>query len=84
MDMDEAFIPYTRSDLNLPPKQESTREIYKEAIEDSPLMSLWRLFIMNFFGHRECVLTSANREADTSDRHLSPVRQLHSQIIVRY
>lgn len=53
MEMDEAFVPYTRSDLKLPSKQESTREVYKHAIEDSPLMSLWRLFVMNFFGHRK-------------------------------
>lgn len=53
MEMDEAFVPYTRSDLKLPPKPESSLEIYKHALEDSPLMSLWRLFIMNFFGHRK-------------------------------
>jgi hypothetical protein len=51
--MDEAFVPYTRQDYNLPSKEESTMDIYREALEDSPIYSLGRLLVMNFFGHRK-------------------------------
>lgn len=75
--MDEAFVPYTRSDLKLPSKPESSLEIYKHALEDSPLMSLWRLFIMNFFGHRkQCALLLLAVRADALHfRHLPYVRR---------
>lgn len=52
MEMDEAYVPYTRTDLGLPSEAQSTKEVYRDAIEDSPIYSLWRLFVMQFFGHR--------------------------------
>ena len=64
MEMDEAFVPRLRSDLKLPPRKESTKEIYKHAIEDSPIISLRRLLVMNLFGHRMCASLDQNSITD--------------------
>ncbi|KAI0088627.1 delta-12 fatty acid desaturase protein [Irpex rosettiformis] len=78
LEMDEAFVPYTRSDLRLPPKQECTKEIYKEAIEDSPLFSLWRLFVMQFFGHQTYLIwnTMGSKRFPEGSNHYTPINPL--------
>lgn len=50
MERDENYVPYTRSKYNLPDEQTVKKFDYSEAFEETPLATVYRLFIQQFFG----------------------------------
>ena len=45
MERDENYVPYTRSKYNLPKKQTAMKADYREVFEETPLATVYRLFI---------------------------------------
>ncbi|RXW15580.1 hypothetical protein EST38_g10275 [Candolleomyces aberdarensis] len=50
MERDENYVPYTRSTYNLPAEGKATPVDYTEAFEETPIYTLFRIFIMQAFG----------------------------------
>lgn len=50
MERDENYVPYTRSKYNLPKKQTAMKADYREVFEETPLVTVYRLFIQQSFG----------------------------------
>lgn len=50
MERDENYVPYTRSEYNLPEEKKATKFDYAEVFEETPLFTLVRMFIMQGFG----------------------------------
>ncbi|KAG6834999.1 hypothetical protein H0H93_005702 [Arthromyces matolae] len=50
MERDENYIPYLRSEYNLPPSDKSKKFDYAEVFEETPIWTLFRIFIMQGFG----------------------------------
>ncbi|KAG2003676.1 delta-12-fatty acid desaturase [Coprinopsis cinerea AmutBmut pab1-1] len=50
MERDENYVPYTRSKYNLPDETKATKADYEEIFEETPLWTLWRMFVMQMFG----------------------------------
>ncbi|KAF9459136.1 fatty acid desaturase-domain-containing protein [Collybia nuda] len=50
MERDENYVPYTRSEYNLPEEKKATKFDYAEVFEETPLFTLFRMFIMQGFG----------------------------------
>ncbi|KAF8220067.1 hypothetical protein L208DRAFT_1455665 [Tricholoma matsutake] len=50
MERDENYVPYTRSEYNLPEEKKATKADYAEVFEDTPLYTMIRMFIMQGFG----------------------------------
>lgn len=46
MERDENYVPYTRSEYNLPEEKKATKFDYAEVFEETPLFTLFRMFIM--------------------------------------
>jgi hypothetical protein len=46
MERDENYVPYTRSECNLPNEETATKADYAEVFEETPLWTLARMFIM--------------------------------------
>jgi hypothetical protein len=46
MERDENYVPYTRSEYNLPDEKKATKADYAEIFEETPLWTLTRMFIM--------------------------------------
>lgn len=46
VERDENYVPYTRSKLKLPEEKKATRADYAEIFEETPIYTLFRLFIM--------------------------------------
>lgn len=47
---DENYVPYTRSEYNLPPASKAKRTDYAEAFEETPIYTLVRVMIMQGMG----------------------------------
>lgn len=52
MELEEVYVPYDRSDFNLPPPHEARPNDYREAFEEAPIFQLARFAAMQFFGLR--------------------------------
>jgi len=50
MERDENYVPYTRSEFNLPDEKKATKADYSEIFEETPLYTLVRMFVMQGFG----------------------------------
>ncbi|KIY43723.1 hypothetical protein FISHEDRAFT_53632 [Fistulina hepatica ATCC 64428] len=50
MDRDETYVPFTRKSFALPNSKIAVRMDYTEVLEDTPLYTLFKLFIRQFFG----------------------------------
>ncbi|TFK32699.1 fatty acid desaturase-domain-containing protein [Crucibulum laeve] len=50
MERDENYVPYTRSSFKLPVEKEATRTDYAEIFEETPIYTLFRMFVMQAFG----------------------------------
>ncbi|KIY43773.1 hypothetical protein FISHEDRAFT_52616 [Fistulina hepatica ATCC 64428] len=50
MERDENYVPYVRSDYNLPPEKKATRADYAEVFEETPLWTMGRMLIMQGLG----------------------------------
>ncbi|TCD68732.1 hypothetical protein EIP91_009878 [Steccherinum ochraceum] len=50
IERDENYVPYERSDFKLPPEDRARRADYAEVFEETPIMTLGRLLIMQGFG----------------------------------
>ncbi|KAJ2934392.1 hypothetical protein H1R20_g2700, partial [Candolleomyces eurysporus] len=50
MERDENYVPYTRSTYNLPAEGKAAPVDYTEAFEETPIYTLFRVFIMQAFG----------------------------------
>ncbi|KAF8656529.1 hypothetical protein AX16_002493 [Volvariella volvacea WC 439] len=50
VERDENYVPYLRSEYNLPPQEKATKFDYAEVFEETPLWTLGRMFIMQAFG----------------------------------
>lgn len=50
MERDENYVPYTRTKFNLPPESKATSFDYAEVFEETPLFTIFRMFIMQAFG----------------------------------
>ncbi|RDB16067.1 Delta(12) fatty acid desaturase [Hypsizygus marmoreus] len=50
MERDENYVPYTRSEYNLPPEDKATKFDYAEVFEETPIYTLGRMLIMQGFG----------------------------------
>ncbi|KAF8312275.1 hypothetical protein DL93DRAFT_1332737 [Clavulina sp. PMI_390] len=50
MERDENYIPKTRKQRGLPPKETMSRVDYLELLDDTPIMTLWRLFRLQIMG----------------------------------
>jgi hypothetical protein len=48
MERDENYVPYTRSSFNLPDKKVATKIDYSEAFEETPIVTVYHLFIQQF------------------------------------
>lgn len=46
MERDENYVPYLRSEYNLPPEKQATKFDYAEVFEETPIWTLARMFIM--------------------------------------
>lgn len=46
MERDENYVPYTRSQFNLPAENLAKSTDYSEIFEETPLYTLYRMFIM--------------------------------------
>ncbi|KAF4582463.1 hypothetical protein EYR38_002588 [Pleurotus pulmonarius] len=50
IERDENYVPYTRSDYKLPPKEQAHKFDYAEVFEETPIYTLGRMLIMQGFG----------------------------------
>lgn len=50
IERDENYVPYTRSEVNLPPAASAKKTDYAEIFEETPLWTLMRVLIMQGFG----------------------------------
>lgn len=50
IERDENYLPYLRSDFKLPPPDRARRADYAEVFEETPIMTLGRLLVMQTFG----------------------------------
>ncbi|KAF7761477.1 hypothetical protein Agabi119p4_9469 [Agaricus bisporus var. burnettii] len=50
IERDENYVPYTRTAYNLPDQKSATKIDYSEVFEETPIMTIYRLFIQQFFG----------------------------------
>ncbi|KAG6917775.1 hypothetical protein DXG01_001180 [Tephrocybe rancida] len=50
MERDENYVPYTRSEYNLPEEKKATKFDYAEVFEETPIFTLFRMFVMQGFG----------------------------------
>jgi len=50
MERDENYVPYTRTAHNLPDQKSARKIDYSEAFEETPITTVYRLFIQQFFG----------------------------------
>jgi len=50
LERDENYVPYTRSDYNLPEKDKAHKFDYAEVFEETPMFTLGRMLIMQGFG----------------------------------
>ena len=50
MERDENYVPRTRKDYDLPPEKESIPLSYQEVFEDTPLVTLGRMSLMQLLG----------------------------------
>jgi omega-6 fatty acid desaturase (delta-12 desaturase) len=48
MERDENYIPNTRSQYKLPGKKLATKIDYSEAFEETPVVTVYRLFVQQF------------------------------------
>jgi hypothetical protein len=46
MERDENYVPYTRTDYKLPEATKATKADYAEVFEETPLLTLTRMVIM--------------------------------------
>lgn len=46
MERDENYVPYTRSQFKLPDEKSSKKTDYDELFEETPVYTMYRLFIM--------------------------------------
>lgn len=46
MERDENYVPYTRSSYKLPDEKTATKQDYDEIFEETPIYTLYRMFIM--------------------------------------
>ncbi|KAI0076538.1 hypothetical protein K474DRAFT_1597790 [Panus rudis PR-1116 ss-1] len=50
IERDENYVPYLRSDFKLPPQERARRADYAEVFEETPIMTLGRMLVMQAFG----------------------------------
>ncbi|KAH8102900.1 fatty acid desaturase-domain-containing protein [Cristinia sonorae] len=50
LERDENYIPYTRSQMKLPPPDRATRADYAEILEETPIYTAVMMFVMQAFG----------------------------------
>ncbi|KAH9940693.1 fatty acid desaturase-domain-containing protein [Amylocystis lapponica] len=50
LERDENYVPYTRGDYKLPPKERASRADYSELLDETPFLTLLRMFVMQAFG----------------------------------
>jgi len=50
LERDENYVPYVRSDFKLPPQERARRADYAEVFDDTPIMTLARLLVMQACG----------------------------------
>ncbi|KAL4260648.1 Fatty acid desaturase [Pleurotus pulmonarius] len=50
IERDESYVPYTRSDYKLPPKEQARKFDYAEVFEETPIYTLSKMLIMQGFG----------------------------------
>lgn len=48
MERDENYVPHTRAKYKLPDQKLATKIDYSEAFEESPIATVYRLFIQQF------------------------------------
>lgn len=46
MERDENYVPYTRSEYNLPDEKKATTADYAAVFEETPLVTLARMLVM--------------------------------------
>ena len=46
MERDENYVPYTRTQFKLPAEQTAKKADYEEIFEETPIYTLYRMFIM--------------------------------------
>ncbi|GBE87653.1 Delta(12) fatty acid desaturase [Sparassis crispa] len=50
MERDENYVPHLRSDYKLPPQERATTVDYAEVLEETPILVLTRMLVMQIFG----------------------------------
>jgi len=50
IERDENYVPYSRSDYSLPPQERAHRADYSEMFEETPIVTLWRMILMQICG----------------------------------
>ncbi|KAI0674370.1 fatty acid desaturase-domain-containing protein [Trametes maxima] len=50
IERDENYVPHLRSDYKLPPKERATTADYAEVLEETPLFTMVRMFVMQAMG----------------------------------
>lgn len=46
MERDENYVPHLRGHYKLPPQERATRADYAEVFDETPIMTLFRLIVM--------------------------------------
>jgi len=71
---DENYVPYTRSDVNLPEEHVATSTDYAELLEDAPFYILCRLFVMQLAGLQHYLMfnTRGSKAYPSGTNHFSP------------
>jgi len=52
MENDENYVPYTRSKYKLPEEKIATKVDYSEIFDETPIYTLWRMFVMQVLSVR--------------------------------
>ncbi|KAK7685070.1 hypothetical protein QCA50_011907 [Cerrena zonata] len=88
MESEEVYVPYVRSDFNLPPPHKATKEELAEAFEESPIYCFLRLLVMQFLGYHTYFTfnTMGSKRYPPGSNHWNPFSGLfskdqHAQVI---
>lgn len=78
IERDENYVPYTRSEFNLPLAGEATQRDYAEIFEETPIYTLGRMLVMQTFGWWIYLMknTMGNKKYPPGTNHFSPFSPL--------
>ncbi|OSX63288.1 hypothetical protein POSPLADRAFT_1168809 [Postia placenta MAD-698-R-SB12] len=78
IERDENYVPYERSYYNLPPREKATTADYLEVLDETPILTLGRLLVMQGVGWWLYISTNAmgSKRYPKGTNHFSPYSPL--------